>query len=587
MLIISMSLVLVLMLICILASLRLQRGRKRAQLLLYAKNDREVRLPPLLTPVLGYHVFLSHVWVSGQDQMRILKQRLLAMMPGIRVFLDVDDLRSGRGGEDINRSNVVLVFISSGYFSSQNCMRELLRAVATGKPILTMCETSANKGALTRDEVMASLRTADRRYHEVWGDAILAEEARKWLDTPEELCPRGLALCRAISTQQSVAEDLDSALYGELGPIEWTRVDAFQNITIRLIAERILTKEGTDATYMKSVRAQERRIFSQMLNVLLNPQQDFHLFYSPHNTGAFELVCEASSFFEWKLTAGDAAGGDSCGWGVGREDSTPTVGSHKLGGGAASAPPPGPCGQRTTAWQLSAVGNGLSQPSAPGAPPSTLTRSNTNPKPPSQLACSNTQKLRRTIHVWNRGGRQTLRVTSDPDDLTCCRQMLVYLNAQTWTSGERSALLAADVKAALDEGVDLLLVHETPDVHGASGSKNGVDFGKFFACADGATPPDLIQANIYQNVAVPLKDGAFRPASMLLFADHLAQYEKFRRTRLLAQTRWHKWSRLVQFLSWQPRPDKLPTPKKGRPAMLPMRSPLSRRTLDSQEFIDF
>ena len=41
-----------------------------------------------------YHLFLSHVWGTGQDQMRIVKQRLLEMMPDMagHVFLDVDDL---------------------------------------------------------------------------------------------------------------------------------------------------------------------------------------------------------------------------------------------------------------------------------------------------------------------------------------------------------------------------------------------------------------------------------------------------------------------------------------------------------------
>ena len=34
-----------------------------------------------------FHLFLSHVWGSGQDQMRICKHRLLEMMPDISVFL--------------------------------------------------------------------------------------------------------------------------------------------------------------------------------------------------------------------------------------------------------------------------------------------------------------------------------------------------------------------------------------------------------------------------------------------------------------------------------------------------------------------
>jgi len=568
MLIVSMSIALVVLLFCILVSVRMQRGRKRARLLLYTKNDREVRLPSLLTPVHGYHVFLSHVWVSGQDQMRILKQRLLAMMPEVRVFLDVDDLRSGRGDEDIDRSNIVLVFISSGYFSSQNCMRELLRAFATGKPIITVCETSANKGALTREEVMASLRIADRRYTEVWGDSILAEEARTWLETPDELCPAGIALCKAIAGGQSVAGDLDAVLYGELGPIEWTRVDAFQNVTLRLIAERILIGGGTEATYIKSVRAHERKVAAQKLNVLLGPQHDFHLFYSPHNAGAFELVCEASSFFDWKLNGGDATAGDQ--W-VTRDQ----IASQKTLNSAAR-PQPAPTVTRERA-EMSAVGPAISQFPSPVE--------GVTPKP---LARSNTQSLHRTARPWSRSGRQILRITADPKQLTQCRQMLVYLNALTWTSGELSTLLAADVKAALDAGVDLLLVHETPDVHGASGSKNGVDFGKFFACADGATPRELIQANIYRNMAVPLKDGAFRPASMMLLADNLTQREKMRNLRLTAQTRWRKWGLFLTYFGRSVPPGTFPAHKHRGLEIVATWSPRSssRRTSGSHGIID-
>ena len=34
-----------------------------------------------------FHVFLSHVWSSGQDQVAVLKRQLQLLMPGISVFL--------------------------------------------------------------------------------------------------------------------------------------------------------------------------------------------------------------------------------------------------------------------------------------------------------------------------------------------------------------------------------------------------------------------------------------------------------------------------------------------------------------------
>ena len=40
-----------------------------------------------------FHLFLSHVWTSGQDQVAVIKRQLQLLLPGIRVFLDVDDMQ--------------------------------------------------------------------------------------------------------------------------------------------------------------------------------------------------------------------------------------------------------------------------------------------------------------------------------------------------------------------------------------------------------------------------------------------------------------------------------------------------------------
>lgn len=54
---------------------------------------------------LQYHLFLSHTWATGQDQVALMKRRLLALMPGRgrtaearqrsapKIFRDVDDLQ--------------------------------------------------------------------------------------------------------------------------------------------------------------------------------------------------------------------------------------------------------------------------------------------------------------------------------------------------------------------------------------------------------------------------------------------------------------------------------------------------------------
>lgn len=40
----------------------------------------------------SFHLFLSHIWSSGQDQVKVIKSQLRMLLPGIQVFLDVDDL---------------------------------------------------------------------------------------------------------------------------------------------------------------------------------------------------------------------------------------------------------------------------------------------------------------------------------------------------------------------------------------------------------------------------------------------------------------------------------------------------------------
>ena len=54
--------------------------------------------------------------------MRIVKKCLERMCPppALEVFLDKDNMAQGRGTDDVDRSRVVCVFVSQGYFTSPN-----------------------------------------------------------------------------------------------------------------------------------------------------------------------------------------------------------------------------------------------------------------------------------------------------------------------------------------------------------------------------------------------------------------------------------------------------------------------------------
>ena len=85
---------------------------------------------PLLDVKHRYHYFISHVWATGQDQARSIKQLLKESLPGVRVFLDVDDLEDiSKLEEEVEASAIIIVFLSASYFASRNCMRELSHAV--------------------------------------------------------------------------------------------------------------------------------------------------------------------------------------------------------------------------------------------------------------------------------------------------------------------------------------------------------------------------------------------------------------------------------------------------------------------------
>jgi len=105
--------------------------------------------PPELTmaPEYRFHLFLSHVWSSAQDQVAVIKRRLQLLLPGVRVFLDVDDMEStDLLGKYIAESQCVQLFFSRGYFSSGACLREVKLTCEFGTPFHAVHETDEHKG---------------------------------------------------------------------------------------------------------------------------------------------------------------------------------------------------------------------------------------------------------------------------------------------------------------------------------------------------------------------------------------------------------------------------------------------------------
>ena len=204
--------------------------------------------------------------------MRIVKQRLLEMMPDLSIFLDVDDLEdiSDLDGY-IERTKMVLIFCSKGYFQSKNCMRELRSCTQKGKPMIAVLDPDSSNSALSLDEVKGELIVANGNYDK-WGFA-------------GDGGPDGESCTQALFADE---------------PIEWNRIGAFQDVTLRLIAERILSKDH-GKTYLSG-----ELIHSQ---VVLPPASSrgykYHLYVSPRNAGALEFMRDVSAWLGKRQEAGE------------------------------------------------------------------------------------------------------------------------------------------------------------------------------------------------------------------------------------------------------------------------------------------
>mmetsp|Transcript_51323 Transcript_51323/g.111619 ORF Transcript_51323/g.111619 Transcript_51323/m.111619 type:complete len:581 (-) Transcript_51323:1512-3254(-) len=122
-----------------------RKKRKRLKLLCLERT----LAPPLLTLAHdhAYHVFLSHKWPTGQAQVAVIRSMLMMMMPSVRVFLDVYDLKDvGSLEQYVSESALVLVFLSRGYFNSTNCLRESRDAVLKKKPLVLVHEHDSSRG---------------------------------------------------------------------------------------------------------------------------------------------------------------------------------------------------------------------------------------------------------------------------------------------------------------------------------------------------------------------------------------------------------------------------------------------------------
>jgi len=255
-----------------------------------------------------FHVFLSHNWEHGQSEMRIVKERLREMLPHVSAFLDVDNLGNGKDHPHIDVSNVILCYCTRRWFTNMPCVREITRAVLRKKPLIALLEAEASetKGGHTEAECREILRG------ELYAARLreMREQVAQWAEAwgePELKVP--------------TPRQIEDALFAR-PPLLWSRLADLQDVTMRLIAERLLLDDdGASARAQRSSavgagRSEPHRRYGEpyvqeayMMGeiarqikaspvVLPAVRSDcrFHLYCSRHNPSAAAVAAELQAY---------------------------------------------------------------------------------------------------------------------------------------------------------------------------------------------------------------------------------------------------------------------------------------------------
>ena len=132
----------------------------------YVSDNTEVCLPTLKAG--RFHMFLSHQQQHGQDQVEVIKYRLETLVPGIRLFIDTDLSNTGRGLQNVlelknfvKESELVVFFITDGYFKSFWCVEEMQSASERVQPMALVMETDPRHGGLSIQELQEDIQQRD------------------------------------------------------------------------------------------------------------------------------------------------------------------------------------------------------------------------------------------------------------------------------------------------------------------------------------------------------------------------------------------------------------------------------------------
>jgi hypothetical protein len=232
------------------------RAAANSNVLKHGETDQPVVFAPCTGPS-HYHLFLSHVWSSGQDQVQAIKKELQLLVPSMAIFLDVENLTDIGGLEKlIEGSDVTLFFLSEGYLESWNVLREVRHAISTflkrACGIILVREPEKIHGKVSMDDISKSCpQHIGCAVHVKSYDPSCSECA----ECPVDI--RGFMHNRVCGSSSATC-----------GVIDWFRVKDYKIISLKLIVQQMLVAAATTADVQLKLRDElgsKQIIFRQRL----------------------------------------------------------------------------------------------------------------------------------------------------------------------------------------------------------------------------------------------------------------------------------------------------------------------------------
>ena len=496
-----------------------------------------------LTKAHMYHIFLSHTWLTGQDQVAVIKRQLQLLMPGILVFLDVDDLEGiDKLEEYIGASALIMFFLSRNYFNSRNCLREIRAALSQQKPLVLMHEYDPAKGGLplrdSRDECPENMQAII--FDGVPYTPIVSATGEVTFSIARANNPPG-----DTRRSRKTSDDLMSSRVSSFTPrfkdgpksrfseadratevIAWHRIRDFQLLSLKLLCQRVLkasplyggvvSKGAAPPSSSRKSLPTDLVLPGEILTLQLSCKDDHvWLFCSPQNPACRSVGREIARQIDGVHVVTKAP------W---AHDPLAQPDSHN----SATSP------ERTSGGRSNSV-------SGRGEHSST-----------SERLLEFGDRMRRRMRTASRGrlSRNRLRtITRSGSSFTNARMsvhfqsqqsdsedfidedarvaMLLYLNEQTFV-GAMGDALAQQVRETRAAGIGIVLAHEN-DV-----SKGGGPFARLFQ----TTPKDLVDDGLYHDIAIALYDGPHRAIGVAMLGQALGARSQVGSSRLAKLLPW-------------------------------------------------